>query len=58
MLKIEKEKLRMEQANKDVGLSIIIPCYNSGSFLKESIDSILVQKVYIKLEIIVIDDCS
>ena len=48
----------MEQANKDVGLSIIIPCYNSGSFLKESIDSILVQKVYIKLEIIVIDDCS
>jgi glycosyltransferase involved in cell wall biosynthesis len=38
-------------------ISVIIPCYNAARFLRETIESILVQE-YPKVEIIVVDDGS
>lgn len=39
------------------GISIIIPCYNTGKYLKDCLDSIINQKLE-SYEIILIDDCS
>lgn len=38
-------------------VSIVIPCFNSGSYLTEAIESVLGQS-YTNLEIIMVDDCS
>lgn len=40
------------------GISIIIPCFNSGSFIIEAIKSIKRLNIQIPYEIILIDDCS
>ena len=41
----------------DSKLSIIIPTYNSESYIKDCLKSIL-NSTYLNLEIIVVDDCS
>lgn len=41
-----------------LGISIIIPCYNAGQFLIETVNSILVQPFRYPFEIIIIDDGS
>lgn len=38
-------------------ISIITPCYNSGQFIAETIESVLAQ-TYTNWELLVIDDCS
>lgn len=38
-------------------ISVVIPCYNQGRFLKEAIESVVAQ-TYSRLEIIVVDDGS
>jgi glycosyltransferase involved in cell wall biosynthesis len=40
-----------------VKVSVIIPCYNQGEFLKETVDSVLTQ-VFSALEIIIVNDGS
>lgn len=40
------------------GLSVIIPCYNSGIYLEEAVKSVLNQVCDVKIEVIIIDDCS
>lgn len=39
-------------------ISVVIPCYNDGSFLKEAIDSVKSHAVNSSYEIIIADDCS
>ena len=38
-------------------VSIVIPCYNSGKFIRETLDSILAQ-TYPHWEALIVDDCS
>lgn len=38
-------------------ISVIIPAYNSSSFIKRAVDSVLNQ-IYTDLELIIVDDCS
>lgn len=38
-------------------ISVIIPVFNSGKYLQEAIESVIVQS-YSKLQIIILDDCS
>lgn len=38
-------------------ISIIMPSYNSGEYIRKSIDSVLNQS-YKNFELIIIDDCS
>ncbi|MGJ8677689.1 MAG: glycosyltransferase family 2 protein [Akkermansiaceae bacterium] len=40
------------------GVSIIVPCYNSGRYLVEAIESIYAQDVSIPFEILLVDDGS
>lgn len=43
---------------KNQGISIIIPCYNSGNYILEAVKSVLEQPFKCKNELIIIDDCS
>lgn len=43
---------------KDLGITIIIPCYNVENFITKCLDSIEPQLKSIKYEIILINDCS
>ena len=65
---MEKEKLKQLSKQKnhyryipnfspDILFSVIIPVYNSGKYLNQSIQSVLKQKLN-NLEIILIEDCS
>ena len=38
-------------------VSIVMPSYNTGRFIKETIDSVLAQS-YTMWELIIVDDCS
>jgi len=40
------------------GVSIIITCYNLGSYIGEAVESVLLQKYNDPFEVIVVDDCS
>lgn len=40
------------------GVSIIIPCYNSGVFVREAVESVLRQRFNCPFEVIVVDDAS
>lgn len=39
-------------------VSVIIPCYNSGAYLREALDSVVSAPVRVSFEIIVVDDGS
>ena len=41
----------------ELSISVVIPCYNGGSFLREMLDSVLAQ-TYLPLEVLVVDDGS
>jgi glycosyltransferase involved in cell wall biosynthesis len=40
------------------GVSVVVPCYNTGDYVREAVASILAQPVSIDTETIVVDDCS
>ncbi|WP_429429128.1 glycosyltransferase [Nocardia sp. GAS34] len=40
------------------GISFIVPCFNSGSYLLGAVDSLIAQPLSIQFEIIVVDDGS
>ena len=46
-----------EMSNEEELVSIIMPSYNTASFIRESVDSILKQ-TYTNWELIIVDDCS
>ena len=37
-------------------VSVIMPAYNSGKYIRQAVDSVYIQQV--PLELIVVDDCS
>ena len=41
-----------------VDLSIILPVYNHAPYIKQAIDSILMQKVNFTYEVLIGEDCS
>ncbi len=44
--------------NSVIGVSIIVPCYNSGSYLKENVSSIFSQPFKYPFEVLIVDDGS
>ena len=44
--------------NNSIILSVIVPCFNSGIFLRECIDSIVSSKINSCVEVIIVDDGS
>ncbi|WP_280457682.1 glycosyltransferase family 2 protein [Nocardia carnea] len=40
------------------GLSVVIPCHNSGALVREAVDSVLLQSLSFPYEVIVVDDGS
>src|SRR5690606_17882526 len=49
----------VESLRTDMKISVIIPCYNSGIYLAEAINSVLRQRGQFELvEVIIIDDRS
>ena len=44
--------------DQSVTVSIVIPCYNHGQYIQETIDSIDAQKINYPIEIIIVDDGS
>jgi|GEM_PF-608710 len=51
---IEKEK----KINKDIVVSVWIPTYFAGEYVREAIESILMQETEYTYEIVINDDCS
>ncbi|MFC4375544.1 glycosyltransferase family 2 protein [Nocardia halotolerans] len=45
-------------SEKPLGLSVIVPCYNSGRFLLEAVESVVRQPMSVPYEVIVVDDGS
>jgi glycosyltransferase involved in cell wall biosynthesis len=48
----------MSNNNSNFGISIVMPCYNAGIYLKEAVLSVTQQPIWIPHEIIVVDDGS
>jgi glycosyltransferase involved in cell wall biosynthesis len=47
-----------KKSHKLVTVSIVIPCYNHGSYIQEALDSIEKNKINYEVEIIIVDDGS
>lgn len=43
---------------KDTKLTVVMPSYNRGDYIEQAIQSVLMQKVSFKYELIIADDCS
>lgn len=52
------DAMRKEEKDETIDLSIIIPVYNVGSFLKECLDSVFNQKTTYQYEVIAVNDGS
>ena len=39
-------------------MSIVMPSYNNGQYIRQALESILAQKVDFSCQIIITDDCS
>lgn len=39
-------------------MSIVMPSYNNGQYIRQALESILAQKVDFSYQIIITDDCS
>ena len=39
-------------------MTVIVPSYNNGQYIRQALDSILMQKVTFDYQIIITDDCS
>lgn len=48
----------MAKKNDDIKLSVIIISYKQKKYIKDAIDSVLMQKVNFKYELLLADDCS
>lgn len=44
--------------NREYGVSILIPCYNAGAYVEETVESINKQNIKVPYEIILVDDGS
>lgn len=44
--------------NNDYKLTVIMPTYNQEKYLKQSIDSVLMQKTNFRFQLLITDDCS
>jgi poly-beta-1,6-N-acetyl-D-glucosamine synthase len=54
----KKEIFSYPKANKNYSLSLVVPCYNEGNTIEETIKSILNSGYKNLKKIIVVDDCS
>lgn len=45
-------------ADRQYGVSILIPCYNAGVYVEETVESINKQNIQVPYEIILVDDAS
>lgn len=44
--------------NNDIMVSVAMITYNHGQYLKQALDSVLMQKIKFRFEIVIADDCS